>query len=210
LTETIKEASKEFFGSRKFAARVQLTIPLFRHFAKWEPSPARPIGANGCSSAPARSYAAGDSIKPAWMAARSFLVSIVEKFFLQQKPVNKITANHIRRRSIVHRGDILFTSALAEITSSKSFVLEKAPLRLQRSVAVPHSGAAPDDANIKQYTFRENPKRGHLRRALCIDCPQTCPSLRLQPDRCGKSVLCLALLSGASCSPSDISKKNAS
>ena len=33
-----------------------------------------------------------------------------------------------------------FTSAPAEITSSKTFVLEKAPLRLQRSVAVPHLG----------------------------------------------------------------------
>ena len=34
----------------------------------------------------------------------------------------------------------LFTSALAEITSSETFVSKKAPLRLQRSVAVPHSG----------------------------------------------------------------------
>src|SRR6516164_11272323 len=34
----------------------------------------------------------------------------------------------------------LLTSALAEISSSKTLVLEKAPLRPQRSVAVPHPG----------------------------------------------------------------------
>jgi hypothetical protein len=47
----------------------------------------------------------------------------------------------------------LFTSALAEITSSKTFVPEKAPLRLQRSVAVPHSEAAPDDMNFNNIHF---------------------------------------------------------
>jgi len=34
----------------------------------------------------------------------------------------------------------LFTTALAEITSSETFVSKMAPLRLQRSVAVPHLG----------------------------------------------------------------------
>ena len=34
----------------------------------------------------------------------------------------------------------MLTSALAEISSSKTLVLEKAPLRPQRSVAVPHLG----------------------------------------------------------------------
>jgi len=57
-----------------------------------------------------------------------------------QEPVNKITANPNQAAVIVHRGDILFTSALAEISSSKTLVLEKAPLRPQRSVAVPHPG----------------------------------------------------------------------
>jgi hypothetical protein len=72
--------------------------------------------------------------------------------FSVQEPTNKKTRQPTSGGGLTfHHGDILFTPALTETTSSKTLVLEKAPLRLQRSVAVPHFGTAPDDAAFMIY-----------------------------------------------------------
>ncbi len=81
--------------------------------------------------------------------------------------INKITANP---QAAVIRSPwrcICFTSALEENTSSKTFVPEKAPLRVQRSVAVPHPGQLLMIRTSIIYISRDS-KIVHLRRNPCM------------------------------------------
>jgi hypothetical protein len=85
-----------------------------------------------------------------------FRVSLLNCFGRHQELENKTTAYLIRRRSLVAVEISLFTSALAEITSSKNFVSEKAPWRLQRPVAVPSFWAAPDADWFRYHLLKKD------------------------------------------------------